>query len=61
MSMLGAPVGPGTEPGLFDAKKSVLRSGEIFGSCSFAVAWFTAGPSFTAADHGASRWARVAE
>ena len=32
ISMLGAPVGPGTDPGLFDAKKSVLRSGEIFGS-----------------------------
>ena len=29
MSMLGAPVGPGTDPGLFDAKKSVVRSGEI--------------------------------
>jgi hypothetical protein len=32
MSMLGAPVGPGMDPGLFDAKKSVVRSEEIFGS-----------------------------
>jgi hypothetical protein len=32
MSMLGAPVGPGIDPGLFDAKKSVVRSGEISGS-----------------------------
>ena len=61
MSRLGAPVGPGTDPGLFDAKNRVLRSGEIPGSWSFTAALLTDAPRLTGLDHGAPTLERVAE